>query len=136
VDLNMSYHPPHAQKNILQGSYPGSVRTYVMKEGSLSNVHFTAIPFNAPNKAGAMVVANFLLLPEVQLSKFEPANWGDFPAIAVDRLPDEWRERFAAVDLGPATLAPELLASVAVPEIPPAWLEALESGWEREVLGR
>ncbi|MFP4314849.1 MAG: ABC transporter substrate-binding protein [Desulfovibrionales bacterium] len=136
VDLNMSYHPPHAQNKILEGTYPDTVRTYVMEEGSLSNVHFTAIPFNAPNRAGAMVAANFLLSPEAQLSKFEPSNWGDFPAIAMDRLDPEWRERFADVDLGPATLAPDVLASVAVPEISPAWLEALESGWEREVLGQ
>jgi putative spermidine/putrescine transport system substrate-binding protein len=136
VDLNMSYHPPHAQNKILEGSYPQSVRTYVMQEGSLSNVHFTAIPFNAPNKSGAMVVAEFLLSPEAQLSKFDPANWGDFPAIGMDRLPAEWRERFAAVDLGPATLAPDQLAAAAVPEIPPDWLEALERGWEREVLER
>lgn len=136
VDLNMSYHPPHAQNKIIEGTYPASVRSYTMQEGSLSNVHFTAIPFNAPNKAGAMIVADFLLSPEAQLSKFEPANWGDFPAIRADRLPGEWRERFAAVDLGPATLTPELLADAAVPEIPPAWLEALESGWEREVLAR
>ncbi|MFW5722124.1 MAG: ABC transporter substrate-binding protein [Desulfohalobiaceae bacterium] len=136
VDLNMSYHPPHAQNQILEGSYPDSVRTYVMQEGSLSNVHFTAIPFNAPNPAGAMVVADFLLSPQAQLSKFEPASWGDFPAIEVDRLPEEWQQRFAAVELGPATLAPEVLAQAAVPEISPEWLEALESGWEREVLGQ
>ncbi|EGJ48444.1 ABC transporter substrate-binding protein [Desulfocurvibacter africanus] len=134
VDLCMSYHPPHAQNKILEGTYPASTRSYVMSDGSLSNVHFTAIPFNAPNKAGAMVVADFLLSPEAQLSKFDPANWGDFPAVEASRLPQEWRERFAAVDLGQATLSPEALAAAAVPEIPPDWLAALETSWEREVL--
>ena len=41
---------------------------------------------------------------------------------------------FAAIDLGPATLPPDELADKAVPEIPAAYLEALEAGWEKHVL--
>ena len=134
VDLNMSYHPPHAQSKIIQGDYPATVRTYVMAEGSIYNTHFTTIPFNAPNPAGAMVVADHLLSPEAQLSKFDPRNWGDFPALDLDRLSPEQRAAFAAVDLGPATLTPDVLARSAVPEIPSDYLEFLEAGWENQVL--
>ncbi len=134
VDMSMGYHPAHAQAKIIEGSYPETARTFVMKDGSIFNTHFTAIPFNAPNKAGAMVAANFLLSPEAQLSKFEPENWGDFPAIDIAKLPEEWREKFNAVNLGPATLSPQALEAVAVPEIPSEYLEALEKGWEENVL--
>lgn len=134
VDMGMSYHPTHAQSMILDGSYPATARTFVMQEGAIFNTHFTAIPFNAPNKAGAMVAADFLLSPEAQLSKFEPKNWGDFPAIDIAKLPEDWRAKFNAVDLGPATLSAETLEAAAVPEIPSEYLDALEKGWEENVL--
>ncbi|KAF5029206.1 Protein YnjB [anaerobic digester metagenome] len=134
MDFSVSYHPAHAQALIDGGTYPATVRTVALDDGSIFNTHFVAIPFNAPNKAGAMVVANFLLSPEAQLAKMDPAWWGDFPAIEVGRLSEEWRARFAAVKMGEATLAPDVLARRAVPEIPADWLEALERGWDAEVL--
>lgn len=134
VDINMSYHPMHAQSKILEGSYPESVRTFIMKEGSIFNLHFTAIPFNAPNKPGAMVVGNFLMSPEAQLSKLDPGNWGDFPALDSALLPEDMRAAMNAVDLGEPTLAPAVLGAAAVPEIPAEYVEALERGWEENVL--
>ena len=134
VALNMSYHPLHAQSRIADKAYPDTVRTVVMAEGSLFNLHFTAVPFNAPNKAGALVLADFLLSPEAQLSKLMPTQWGDFPAIDLNRLDKNTRVAFKAVDLGPATLSAEELAAAAVPEIPAEYLEALERGWEENVL--
>jgi putative spermidine/putrescine transport system substrate-binding protein len=134
IDFCMSYHPTHAAAKILEGSYPATVRTFVMKGNSIYNTHFLTIPFNAPNKAAAMVLANFLLSPEAQLSKFQPKNWGDFPALDMRRLPEDWRNKFMAVDLGKATLSPAELAKHAVPEIASQYLEALEAGWEKQVL--
>ncbi len=63
---------------ILEGSYPDTVRTFVLQDGSIFNTHFTAIPFNAPNKPGAMVLADFLVSVEAQVSKFMPENWEIF----------------------------------------------------------
>ncbi len=136
VALGMSYHPSHAQNKIIEGSYPDTVRTFVMEDGSIYNTHFTAIPFNSPNKAGAMVLADFLVSPDAQLSKYRPDNWGDFPALDLNRLSPEDKKRFKAVDLGPATLGSDRLNRVAVPEIPSAYLEALEQGWKEHVLDK
>lgn len=134
VDFGMSYHPSHAQSKIIEGTYPKTVRTVVMDEGAIFNTHFTAIPKNAVNKAAALVMANFLMSPEAQLSKYDPANWGDFPAIDLSRVSEDWQKKFKAVDLGPATLSPDALAAKAVPEIPSEYLEKLEADWERDVL--
>ena len=134
VDMNMSYHPSHAQGKILDGTYPDTVRTLVMDEGSIYNTHFIAIPANAPHKAAAMVTANFLMSPAAQLSKYDPANWGDFPAVDLQRLTEEWRTRFEEMDLGAATLPPGRLAQKAAPEIPAGYLELLEADWEKKVL--
>lgn len=134
IDMCMSYHPAHAQMKILEKTYPDTVRTFVLEEGTISNTHFTAVPFNAPNKAGAMVLADFLMSPDAQLSKYLPTNWGDLPALDTKRLPAETAAAFAAVDLGAATLPADVLAGAAVPEIPSEYLELLEKDWERFVL--
>jgi putative spermidine/putrescine transport system substrate-binding protein len=134
VLLNMSYHQASAQGKILQGRYKDTVRTLVMTDGSIYNTHFTAVPFNAPNRAGALVVANFLLSPEAQLSKNRPANWGDFTALDLGKLSGEDRQKFQTLDLGAATLPLTELSQAAVPEIPSEYLEHLEKDWERLVL--
>ena len=136
VDFNMSYHQTHAQSMIIQGRYKNSIRTFVMEEGSIYNTHFTAIPYNAPNKPAALVAANFLLSPEAQLSKNNPANWGDFTVLSLEKLSDDKRKEFENLDLGSATLPLEVLAEHAVPEIPSAYLEKLEDRWEKEVLNK
>lgn len=134
VLLNMSYHQASAQGKILQGRYKDTVRTLVMTDGSIYNTHFTAVPFNAPNRAGALVVANFLLSPEAQLSKNHPANWGDFTVLDLSKLSGEERQKFQTLDLGVATLPLAELGRVAVPEIPAEYLEHLEKDWEKLVL--
>lgn len=134
VDFSFSYHPAEASRNILDGLFPDTVRTYVFDEGTIANTHFVAIPFNATDTAGAMVVANFLLSPEAQLKKAAPDVWGDFPVIDPARLPAEWRKRFEARPLGVATLPDTELQSHQLPEPPSEILIQLEQGWQQHVL--
>lgn len=103
VWFTMHYNPASASNLIAKGTFPASTRTYVLDAGTIGNTHFLAIPFNAPNKAGAMVVADFLLSPEAQISKFDPQNWGDFPAFDPAKLTDAQRQALAGIDQGPAT---------------------------------
>ncbi len=134
VDFNMSYHQADAANRIITGRYPSTVRTFVMEDGSIYNTHYTAIPFNAPNKAGAMTAANFLLSPGAQFSKNEPSNWGDFTVLDLNKLPEEWKNKFMNLDLGASTLPFETLSKYGVPEIPSDYVEKLEDGWKSEVL--
>jgi putative spermidine/putrescine transport system substrate-binding protein len=134
VDFAISYHPAEASKMILDGLYPDSVRTFVFDEGTIANTHFVAIPFNAADKEGAMVVANFLIAPEAQLIKADPSVWGDFPAIDIDRLAPDWQARFAALPRGVATLPNEVLQRHQLPEPPSEILIRLEKGWDEHVL--
>ncbi len=136
LGINMDYNPLAASGKVSAGRYPESVRTFVMEEGSISNIHFVSPPFNAPNVPGAMVTANFLLSPEAQLSKNDPENWGDLTVLDPQRLSAEWRERFEDLDFGPAALPVERLAGKAVPEIDTAYVEYLEKRWEEEMLTR
>src|SRR6056297_113631 len=134
VGINMDYNPLAASGKVLNGRYPETVRTFVMKEGAISNIHYVALPFNAPHVPAAMVTANFLLSPEAQLSKNNPENWGDLTVLDPQRLPQEWQNRFEKLDLGPAALPVDELSAAAVPEIDSGYVEYLEKRWEEELL--
>lgn len=134
VAFDMAYNPAEASSLIAQGRYPETARTFVFDDGTLANTHYLAIPYNSPHTAGAMVVANFMLSPEAQLSKADPQGWGDLPVLDPARLPVEWQKKFADLPRGPATLAPDVLAAARLPELQAAWLEAFEAGWEENVL--
>jgi putative spermidine/putrescine transport system substrate-binding protein len=128
--LNMSYRPLHASSMVLAGEYPMSVRSYAMEDGALFHLHCVAIPFDAPNKGGAMVLANVLMSPEVQYSKLGPVLWGDLPGIDVSRLPGSICDRFSSVYLGRAAASHHDLAVAAIPEISAEYENDLEQGWK------
>ncbi len=134
VDFAISYHPAEASKMILDGLYPETVRTFVFEEGTIANTHFVAIPFNAADTEGAMVVANFLISPEAQLKKADASVWGDFPAVDIDRLEPAWQARFADLPRGAATLPNDVLQQRQLPEPPSEILIRLERGWDEHVL--
>ncbi|MBZ8133912.1 ABC transporter substrate-binding protein [Afifella sp. IM 167] len=130
VDITFAFNPSDASSAIANGELPASVRSYVPEDGSIANSHFLAVPFNASAKAGAMVVANFLMSPEAQARKQDPDVWGDPTVLDVAALPEEERARFEALDLGIATLPPEELGK-ALPEPHASWMERLERQWAR-----
>jgi putative spermidine/putrescine transport system substrate-binding protein len=136
VSFDMAYNPAEASSLVENGRYPDTTRTFVFDSGTIANTHYVAIPFNSDHKAAAMVVANYLLSPEAQLSKAQPATWGDLPALDPALLPDEWRAQFEATPRGTATLSTEELAANSLPELQAAWITAFEQGWESEVLQR
>lgn len=129
VVMALSFHPPEASSAIAQGELPDSIRTFVLEAGTIGNTHFVAIPYNAAHKAGAQVLANFLLSPEAQARKLDPAYWGDFTVLDLEALPEEERQRFEGIDLGVATLSPEELGEP-LPEPHPSWMEAVERLWQ------
>ena len=78
VDFSMAFNPAEASAAINAGTLPDSVRTFIPEAGSIGNTHFVAIPFNAAHRAGAEVVADFLMSPEAQAKKQDPEGWGDW----------------------------------------------------------
>ncbi len=130
LDITFAFNPADASSAIAQGRLPDSVRSFTFPGGTLGNTHFTAIPANANAKAGALMLADFLLSPEAQARKQDPAVWGDPTVLAMDKLPDADAAAFAALDLGIATLAPEDLGPM-LPEPHPSWMTAIEQEWTR-----
>lgn len=134
IDFSMNYNVAHASNKIAAGQYPRTVRTFTPENLALFNHHFTAIPFNAPNKAAALVLSNYLLSPAIQLSKANPANWGDVTVLDPDRLSTEDAALFDNMDTGIATLPLDVLIRNSVPEISPDYVEYIELAWDEFIL--
>lgn len=130
VDIAFSFNPADASSAIAHGELPTSIRSFVFNGGTLGNTHFVAIPYNANAAAGAMVLANFLLSPEAQAAKEDPAIWGDPTVLAMRKLTPADRALFAALDLGVATLRPEELGP-ALAEPHHSWMTRVEDEWAR-----
>jgi putative spermidine/putrescine transport system substrate-binding protein len=134
IDFDMSYNPGSAANLVSQGRYPESTRTFVFDDGTIGNTHYVAVPFNAANKAGALVVANFLMSPEAQYQKALPEVWGDLPVVSIDQLSSEWQTRFADLPRPASVLAQDVLQAHRIPELQSKWLEEIERGWVENVL--
>jgi putative spermidine/putrescine transport system substrate-binding protein len=134
VWMSMSYDPARASNQIANGTFPDTTKTFVLDAGTLSNTHYLSIPFNAEHQAGAMVAINFLLSPDAQITKYDPAYWGEDMVIDVTQLSVEQQQRLNKIDRGKATLSPELLATHRVPEISSALIEVIEKEWLEHVV--
>ena len=128
IAIAMLYNPSGFSNQISAGVLPDTVRSYIHQDGTLANVHFVAIPFNASAPEAAMKVANFLLSPEAQLMKADPEVWGDPTVLAMDKLDAADRAAFEALPRGIATLSPSEL-SPALPEPHSSWVELINQGW-------
>jgi putative spermidine/putrescine transport system substrate-binding protein len=134
VDFTMSNNDGEVDNKVLQGVLPATARGYVLDSGTIRNSHYLGIPFNASNKAGTLVVANFLISPDAQLRKATPAVWGDGTVLSIDRLPEEWRQKFARID-GRERIAPrEDLEKKALLEPAAEIMVRLHADFRREII--
>ena len=130
VDIIFAFNPGEASSAIASGELPDTVRPFVFPAGTLANTHFVAIPYNAAAKAGALVLADFLMSPEAQARKQDPNVWGDPTVLAVSKLSPDDQKRFRKLELGIGTPKPEELGP-AIDEPHPSWMERLEVEWKR-----
>ncbi len=133
VLMTMSYNPNHAVNKKKTGEFPETASTFVFDKGTIGNTHFLAIPYNAPNKAGALTVINFILSVEAQASKYDPQNWGDLPVLDNDKLNDEEREMFEKIDIGEGALPQNVLLEHRLPEMPANLIPIIEEIWMENI---
>lgn len=129
IDFSMSMNQNEVVTKVRQGVLPPSSRALLLRDGTIANAHYVGIPFNAPNVAGALVVANFLLSPEAQYEKQRPEVWADGTVLDRTRLPDEWRAKFASLAQDQYALSPDSLAKYARAEVAPMYHERMQADW-------
>ena len=134
VVLNMSYSPFSVATGIAEGTYADTTRTFVFDNGTIGNTNYMAIAFNSPNKAGAMVVINAILSADMQLTQYEQLR--ELPVVSYDKLSDQEKAAFDAVDLGKGVLSQADLLSHRLPEMPANLVPIIEEIWLDEVVGK
>ncbi|AIA74973.1 hypothetical protein FF32_08995 [Halomonas campaniensis] len=128
LSVAFSFYPTDAAVAVMEYELPESVRSYVLEGGTLGNVHFVAIPYNSPHKAGAMALANFLLSPEAQAQKQSLSMWGDRTVLAVSRLDENNKALFEQGESHPSALPADALSNT-LAEPHPSWMTALQDAW-------
>ncbi len=134
VDFAMSFDPNSTAAAILDGQLPDTVRVFAPDIGSIGNISFTAIPFNAAHKAGAQVVANFLLSPEAQAHMQNIEVLGSFSVLDPARLNDDEAQLFKDLPNAPARPSLEELGAT-LPEPHPKWMTMLVEEWQNRYGG-
>ena len=130
IDLMMSFNPAEAAVAQASGQLPASTRTLVFDSGTIGNTSFVAIPYNAANKEGAMVIANFLLEPATQARAQDYHQIGSFTVLDVERLSTDDRRLFDELPRH-AALPTNAELRATLPEPHPSWMTRIVAEWER-----
>lgn len=130
VDLAISFSPGEATAAIANDQLPDTVRTFVLDAGTIGNASFVAVPYNSGSKAGAMVVANFLMSPEAQARAQDPAVLGYGTVLNMDAISADERAVFDGLELGIATLSPAQLGTVQA-EPHASWMTRIADDWAK-----
>lgn len=121
-------------EGLANGQFPKTTKAFTLPGISLNDPSFTAIPINASNPAGAMVLANILASPEGQLEKFKPQVWGDPPLLTIQNVSPELQQEFTKVEAAYGIPLKQLTAQT-VPVVNAEYTTRLEQGWEKQVVG-
>jgi len=134
VNFTMSYSTTAASVGIAKGIFPRTTRTFYLDAGTVANVSYVTIPFNAANKEGALVLADFLDSPAAQTRRAIVAKSGDATVLNLDALSDADKTALKAIPLDEATLPYAELSMHAVPELPSAYVTRIDKDWAANVL--
>ena len=138
IDFSLTQAVAGAGPDIASGRIPATSRAFSFTDNMIGDFNYVAIPFNAPNKAAAMVLADLILRPDRQAEQVLPENgFGLNFAIDVNRVDDP--EAVAALEaslasLGEAAADPAELAAALVSDIAAEYQSLIEADWEANVL--
>jgi len=129
LSLAFTFSAPEVPAAVQRYDLPESIRSYAMSDGSLSNTHFVAIPYNASHPQAAQLVANFLMSPEAQAKKQTPDIWGDKTVLVLSTLNPEQQALFKDNKPHPSALPFDSIKRT-VSEPHPSWVDAIMQGWQ------
>lgn len=130
--IGLTFNPNEPANLVSVGTLPKTTIAWQHATGTIGNCHFVAIPTNAKAKAGAQIVANFLLSAEAQARKSDLKVWGDPTVLDMAKLNSEDAKMFTAEIMpgsvsmsGPAIVEPH---GSFVPLIEASWLDHYGKG--------
>ncbi len=134
LDFTMSNNDNEVDNKIGQHIFAPTSKAYVFDNGSIQNSHYWGIPAFAKNKAGAMVVANFLISPEAQAQKLNPKTWGDGTVLDGKKVPSEWQTSFNTTQARTNVPQRSSLQAKALQEPAPEYMIRLFEDFRKKVI--
>lgn len=134
VSYGVTFNPYYPLSETMRGNFPADTRAFIPSEGSTANAHFLAVAYNAPSKAGALVVINFMLSPEAQGRKNDVGVWGGATVLDLAKLSDEEKAYFSSSDIDPAFEPLRAFAQAGgavIKEFHATWANAIQEEWMR-----
>ncbi|MDC9524265.1 ABC transporter substrate-binding protein [Pseudoalteromonas sp. Angola-30] len=129
LSIAFTFSAPEVPAAVKRYDLPKSIRSYAMQDGSLSNTHFVAIPYNASHQQSAQLVANFLLSPEAQAQKQKAHIWGDKSVLIQSTLAPQQQALFKTTQPHPSALPLNSIKRT-LSEPHPSWVNAILQGWQ------
>lgn len=136
IEMTMGFEIGKTPGLVAKGVYPRTAKTFIFQTGTIGNSHYLAVPFNAPHKAAALLVMDFLQSPVAQLEKFKPEVWGDMPAVDVQKLSNEDRAQLEKIEETSGILSLKDLSQHRLPEMRAEQIEWVKEIWVQEIGGR
>ena len=132
--LTYGFNEGGLEERVASGLYPLGAKAYPWENGTVRNANYLGILGNAPEKAAAMQVIDFMLSPEAQYEKSRPDGMNGNSVLDVSKLPTEWQQRFA--DRPGRRYGPELadLADHAIAEPAPEYMIRLYEDFRTQVI--
>lgn len=130
LQISFTFSAAEIPSAISRYDLPDSTRAYRMRDGSLSNIHFVAIPYNAANSEAAQVTANFLLSPEAQARKQQASIWGDSSVLDLSQLDASQQALFdSKSQRHPSETIINVDNTRLLSELHPSWNTAIQQQW-------
>ena len=129
IDLTYLFIGTGIEGKINEGVYPVTAKPYCMEQ-ALGDTNYVAITYNSDNKAGAMVVANIILEPEIQAMAAKDISFG--PVLDVSRMSDteltEFNDVISTIDQD-YYIPSDRIAQCKIPEFSGAFNSYIEAIW-------
>ncbi|MEH0157262.1 ABC transporter substrate-binding protein [Limibacter armeniacum] len=134
ITFTFSNNDTEVDNKILQGLFAATAKAYVPAPGTIQNSHYLSILHNAQHPEAALMVINFLISPEAQFEKAKPAVWGDGTVLDIEKLPAEWKERFAHIPERKNAPNRQAIQDKAFQELAPEYMIRLYEDFRKEVI--
>lgn len=129
VAFTMGFNEGRVSSLIEDGTFPDSTKSFVIEPGSIGNAHYLSIPFNSPNASGALAAINFLLSPDAQIAKADPALWGEGTILDLEKLNEQQMK-----DLEDFTGTSVVTPQDVLQELHTDYTDWIRENWEDEVV--
>jgi len=130
LQVSFTFSAAEVPSAISRYDLPDSTRSYRMQDGSLSNIHFVAIPYNSAHIDSAKIVANFLLSPEAQARKQQTQVWGDSSVLDLSQLTASQKARFSTDSKQhPSANIINVDNTRLLSELHPSWTKVITEQW-------